>query len=87
MLTDLRQYSSHYAILAGWLALMIILFLFFYPNTEMAILVVLLTGFGYSLWGFTHHYLLGDLTAKIMAEYVLASMVVMTILAAALKNR
>lgn len=87
MIRDLRQHSSHYAILAGWLGLMWLLWLGFRGNQEMAGMVIGLTGLGYVAWGVGHHYKMGDLSAKIVAEYVLMAMVVVIVLVMAMMNR
>ncbi|OGV97199.1 hypothetical protein A2W24_04205 [Microgenomates group bacterium RBG_16_45_19] len=87
MLTDLRTHSTHYALLAGWLALSMILFLMVQGQTQAEVVVAVMTAGGYLVWGLVHHYLLGDLHAKIVAEYALAAAVAIMILTAAVTNR
>lgn len=87
MIQDVRQHSTHYAFLAGFLAVMMILFLRFKDNEAAAAGVLLLTGTGYIVWGLVHHYLKRDLSAKIAVEYILMAMLVITILIAVLLSR
>lgn len=87
MITDIRKHTTHYALLAGWLALMVAAFALALGNEVSEAAVVILTGTGYVLWGIVHHYLIKDLTAKITAEYVLMAILTITILTAVLLNR
>jgi len=87
MIQDVRQHSTHYAFLAGFLTVMMALFLRFKDNEAAAAGVLLLTGTGYIAWGLVHHYLKRDLSAKIAVEYILMAMLVITILTAVLLSR
>lgn len=76
MIHDIKVYPFHYAILAGWLSLASILLALSRFNQTLQLQTLLFMCMGYVVWGAVHHYIIRDLTAKIMLEYVLMAILV-----------
>lgn len=69
----------HYLIIIGILVLGASLTLFFAPNKGMQFLVVLFTACLYLVYGIVHHYFEHTLTIKIVIEYILIALLVITL--------
>ena len=80
MFKDLKKYKTHYLILFSGLALGVISFLLFYQYTSLKIVIVILVGAFYFLWGVIHHKIKKDLHAKIKLEYFLIAAISVVIL-------
>lgn len=87
MIQDIRLHTSHYAILAAWLSAMLISFMAVLDNEMAEMMVVVITGIGYVVWGISHHYFIGDLTLRLIAEYLLFATIAVAILVMVLTNR
>ena len=87
MIADLKKHSSHYTILAVWLAMGFLLFALFKANDYMQLLVVQLIAAGYFIWGLVHHLVLGDLKGKIVLEYLLVAVLAALFMAAVIWQR
>ncbi|MBI2420538.1 MAG: hypothetical protein HYV38_00435, partial [Candidatus Levybacteria bacterium] len=57
-----------------------------FPNKNLQVLLLAMTGFFYFLWGILHHYLNHDLIVKTVIEYALIAMLGVVIAAFALKG-
>jgi hypothetical protein len=71
MMQDIKAHPFHYAILAMWFSLGVILLSLARYNRELQIQTLMFVTIGYIAWGAIHHYILHTLCAKIMLEYVL----------------
>ena len=87
MISDIRQHSTDYAILAGFLGLMLVAFMVKAGSDPFQGTILVVTGIGYVIWGLWHHYHLRDLSSKIVAEYILMAILIVTVLTTVLLNR
>lgn len=71
---ETRQNLTHYTVLVLMMNLIIGAFLFFSFDRSYQLIVVLLGGFSYLLWGIIHHHLNDDLHLKVIAEYALVAL-------------
>jgi hypothetical protein len=71
MMQDVKAHPFHYAMLATWFSLGLILLSLARYNRELQIQTLMFMAMGYIVWGAIHHYILHTLCTKIMLEYVL----------------
>lgn len=77
MVSDIHEHPGHYAVLAVWFSLGLILLTLGRFNHTIQSQVLVLIALGYLVWGLVHHYLLHDLHVKIVLEYILFAALVM----------
>lgn len=71
MFKDLKYHKAYYTTLFC-IALFGLFFIYFFKgNTDLQMVIVVLTAFFYCGWGILHHILEHDITAKIVLEYIL----------------
>jgi hypothetical protein len=87
MIQDIRHHSTDYAILAAYLGIMLLAFILNVGKQAAQGTILVVTGIGYVLWGLWHHYQTKDLSAKIVAEYVLMAILIITVLTTVLLSR
>ncbi len=64
----------HYSILVLMMNLIVGAFLFFSFDRVYQMIIVLMAGLSYVLWGIIHHHLNDDLHLKVIVEYVLVAL-------------
>lgn len=69
-LEEIKTFRFHYFVLLIILALSGVAFFYFRYFRSVQIIISLLTGLVYVLWGLIHHYYEGDLHLKIVLEYL-----------------
>ncbi len=79
MIQRLKQNKLYYLFLFLILAVSFILFLSFAPNAQLQLATVVLAACCYIGFGLFHHHLRGDVTAKVVIEYVLIGALGITI--------
>lgn len=67
---EIKSHSIHYLVLVIILTLGAGAFWYFNYLRTAQIMVLLLTGVTYVVWGVVHHYLEGDLHEKVVLEYL-----------------
>ena len=84
-MTDQEKHLLHYLILLIGLGIFLLVFVFFWYNKEIQLLVGGVACAYYAAWGLVHHAVENRLTKIIATEYVLMAIFVFTILFTALK--
>lgn len=70
LLKEIKEHFGHYLILLAILVFGTLAFFHFQRYPQAQIMSVFLTASFYVLWGIVHHYLEGDLHARVIMEYV-----------------
>lgn len=80
----MEKHLNHYLVLLVILNLGVGMFYFLRFNQTYQIMVMMMTGIAYVLWGIIHHWQEEDLHPKIILEYVLiallANLIVLSLL-------
>ena len=84
MLSDVKKNLEHYTVLATIFVAAAILYGLVSYNPHLQLVVVSVSAVFYVVWGVFHHKILGDITVKIVLEYMLVAMMVDLIFAVAL---
>jgi hypothetical protein len=71
MIKALKKHSLYYILLSLVLMSGFFLFLSFSSHPQTQVMIVMLTSFAYVGFALLHHYMNGDLTVKVVVEYVL----------------
>ena len=74
-----KEHVFHYAALILLLSAGVVGISIVTANRDFQMMIVVLTTFFYVLWGIVHHLFHHDLTAKIVIEYILVSLVIMAV--------
>ena len=79
MIKTLKKHSLYYMLLSMILLSGFFLFLSFAAQPQTQMIIVMLTSFFYVGFALFHHYLNGDLSVKVVVEYVLIAALGMSI--------
>ena len=80
MLADIREYLSHYLVLAILLGAGLILFALNVWNPPLQRIITVVIASSYILWGIIHHRISDQVTKKIVLEYaIIAALAVILI--------
>lgn len=71
MIDEIRRHPAHYFILFVMLFMSLAIFTIFSYNRVVQKSVIVALGVGYILWGVLHHFIHGDLTRRVLVEYIL----------------
>lgn len=74
-----RAHFLHHAIVVGILLLGIGASLLFSADRRLALIAIVATGIVYAAYGIIHHRIEHDLTIKIVVEYVLVALLVVSL--------
>lgn len=69
-----RTNLLHYSVLVVMMNIAVGAFLFFSFNHTYQLIILLVTGISYILWGIIHHHLQDDLHLKVAVEYILVAL-------------
>lgn len=69
-----RNNLLHYSVLVVMMNIAVGAFLFFSFNHTYQLIILLVTGISYILWGIIHHHLQDDLHLKVIVEYILVAL-------------
>lgn len=70
LIEKIKENFKHYLILAVILNIGFVFFIYFQYVKTIQLLVVVLMGFAFIMWGIVHHYLEGDLHLRVVLEYL-----------------
>lgn len=70
----------HFLLLIFILSASVLAFLLFQGNHYFQLIIILMTGVAYVLWGILYHYYKHDLHLKVMLEYVVIAVVAVILL-------
>jgi hypothetical protein len=71
---ETRHNLLHYSVLVVMMNIIVGAFLFFSFEKHYQMIIVLVAGLAYVLWGIIHHHVNDDLHSKVVAEYVLVAL-------------
>jgi len=71
---ETRHQLIHYSVLVLMMNIIFGAFLFFGFNRTYQMIIVLMAGLAYVLWGMIHHHVNDDLHLKVIMEYVLVAL-------------
>lgn len=87
MTGDVHKHLGHYTILAGIVMTGLMLLAAFRANPAAEQLVVIGTSLAYVVWGVAHHQAIGDLSRRVMLEYLMIAALVTVLLNAIIVQR
>jgi len=70
---ETRHNLIHYSVLVVMMNIIVGAFLFFRFDRIYQMIIVLVAGLAYVLWGIIHHHVNDDLHLKVVVEYVLVA--------------
>ena len=73
MIANIRSHKAYYLLLAGMQAAGFFLILFAKGDKKLEFTYIVLSTLFYLIWALVHHYLDHDLHVKVVVEYVLMS--------------
>jgi len=68
---EIKKHPIDFACLAAVFLVGLVAFFFFSHLPEIQKIIVVFTGLGYFLWGIFHHWQEGDLSFKVIVEYLM----------------
>jgi hypothetical protein len=71
---ETRHNLIHYSVLVVMMNIIVGAFLFFRFDRIYQMIIVLVAGLAYVLWGIIHHHVNDDLHLKVVVEYVLVAL-------------
>ena len=71
---ETRHSLIHYSVLVVMMNIIVGAFLFFRFDRIYQMIIVLVAGLAYVLWGIIHHHVNDDLHLKVVVEYVLVAL-------------
>lgn len=71
---ETRHHLLHYSVLVVMMNIAVGAFLFFSFDRIYQMIIVLVAGLAYVLWGIIHHQVNDDLHSKVIIEYVLVAL-------------
>lgn len=80
MVANLKSHSAYYLILGGMQAAGFILILFADGDKQLVMAYIFISTIFYFIWALVHHYLNHDLHTKIVIEYLLMSVLGLSVM-------
>jgi hypothetical protein len=80
MITNLKSHKAYYLLLAGMQAAGFILVLFAKGDKQLVMMYIIMSTCFYFIWALAHHYVNHDLHAKVVLEYLLMSILGITVM-------
>lgn len=80
MIKNLKTHRAYYLLLAGMQAAGFVLVLFAKGDKQLVMMYVILSTCFYFVWALVHHYVNHDLHAKVVLEYILMSLLGLSVM-------